>query len=216
LLTDSAAREGDWLVARRQSAGRGRHGRIWDSIPGNFLGSTLIEIRPDDPAPSMLSLIAGLALIEAVTRVAPDRPFVLKWPNDLLLDSAKLAGILIERSGNRVVVGIGVNLAGAPRIAGRKTAALSGEASPDQFAPIVAERFAIWLDAWRITRGQGVVDAWLARAHPVGSALSVHSGPGQRIDGTFDGLDPDGALRLRVAGGAVEIVRAGDVSLSGE
>ncbi|WP_343060505.1 biotin--[acetyl-CoA-carboxylase] ligase [Sphingomonas rhizophila] len=216
MLADSTAREGDWLVARRQSAGRGRHGRVWDSIPGNFLGSTLVELRPHDPSPSTLSLLAGLALVEAVTAIAPDRSLSLKWPNDLLLDGAKLAGVLIERSGDRVVVGTGVNLAGAPRIAGRQIAALDGETTPDTFAPILADRFAAWLDAWRTTRGQGIVDAWLARAHPVGSLLSVHSGPGQRIDGNFDGLDPDGALRLRLAGGAVEIVRAGDVTFSVE
>ena len=122
MLADDGAREGDWLVALSQSQGRGRQGRQWTMIEGNFAGSTLVQLRPDDGPPQTLSLIAGLAAFEAVDIAVPGRPLILKWPNDLLLDGGKLAGVLLERSGDRIAVGIGVNLAEAPVIEGRMIA----------------------------------------------------------------------------------------------
>ena len=213
MLSDTLAIEGDWLVALRQDAGRGRHGRAWETVAGNFLGSTIVRLRGDDPAPPALALAAGLALIEAVEVAAPGEPLSLKWPNDLMLGDAKLAGILLERSGDKVVAGFGVNLAAAPAIEGRKTASLGGSMTPQAFAPLLAASFARVLAAWRPADPAAFAQAWLARAHPVGTPLDVHSGPGERISGRFDGVETDGAMRLRTQSGAVEIIRAGDVSL---
>jgi BirA family transcriptional regulator, biotin operon repressor / biotin---[acetyl-CoA-carboxylase] ligase len=214
LLADSQAIEGDWLVALRQDSGRGRHGRVWETIEGNFFGSTVIQLRSDDPPAPALALVAGLALIEAVAVAVPDLALSLKWPNDLMLGGAKLAGILLERSGDRVVTGFGVNLAAAPRIDGRATASLGAALTPQAFAPLLAASIARLLAAWRGADPAAFAVAWLARAHPLGTPLSVHHGAGDRRSGTFDGIEHDGALRLRVAGGAVELVRAGDVTLA--
>ena len=207
--------EGEWLVALRQEGGKGRHGRVWESIDGNFTGSTLVQVRPTDPPAPALALAAGLALIEAVELAAPDAPLSLKWPNDLMLGDAKLAGILLERSGDRVVAGFGVNLTGAPDISGRKTAALKpfAEIDPQAFAPILAGKFAQLLAAWRSSDPAQFAQAWVARAHPVGTLLEVHIGPGERISGTFDGIEPDGAMRLR-RDGMTDLIRAGDVTLA--
>ena len=146
----------------------------------------------------------------------PNALLSLKWPNDLLLGDAKLAGILLERSGDRVVAGFGVNLAGAPSISGRKTASLGSLASlaPKAFAPLIAGSFSRVLAAWRNADPAAFASAWLARAHPIGTALEVHSGPGERLPGLFDGIEPDGAMRLRLTDGRIELVRAGDVSLA--
>jgi len=143
LLSDELAVEGDWLVALKQEGGKGRQGRSWHSLDGNFTGSTLVQLRPSDPPAPSLALAAGLALIEAIDVVAPDVPTSLKWPNDLMLGDAKLAGILLERTGDRIVAGFGVNLAEAPEIAGRKTAGLqsAAEISPQSFAPVLAGKF---------------------------------------------------------------------------
>lgn len=208
--------EGDWLVALKQDSGKGRHGRVWESIEGNFFGSTLIQIRPGDPPAPALALVAGLALIEAVAVVAPGAPLALKWPNDLMLGDAKLAGILLERSGDRVVAGFGVNLAGAPSINGRKTAALKpySDIDPQGFVPLLADKFAQLLPAWRAAEPAQFAQAWLARAHPAGTPLEVHSGPGERVSGTFDGIEPDGAMRLRRSDGAIDVIRAADVFLA--
>ena len=214
LLADLTAVEGDWLVALRQSAGRGRQGREWQSEAGNFFGSALIALRPTDPPPATLALAAGLALIEAVDAAAPGRNLQLKWPNDLMQDGAKLAGILLERVGNRIVAGFGVNLATAPRIDGRETAHLDGASSPQAFAPLIAASFARLLAAWRSADPAAFIAAWQVRAHPVGSPLTVHSGAGACLSGLFDGLAPDGALRLRLDDGRIERIHAGDVTLA--
>jgi BirA family biotin operon repressor/biotin-[acetyl-CoA-carboxylase] ligase len=214
LLADDRAGEGEWLVALHQDSGKGRHGRIWQSLGGNFFGSTLVVLRPADPPAPALALLAGLAAIEAVKVAVPDALVSLKWPNDLMLGDAKLAGILLERSGDRVVVGFGVNLAAAPHIDGRKTASLAGAITPQAFAPLIAASFARLLSAWRMADPAAFAQAWLAHAHPIGTALEVHTGPGEHISGKFDGIDPDGAMRLRVDSGAIELIRAGDVSLA--
>jgi BirA family transcriptional regulator, biotin operon repressor / biotin---[acetyl-CoA-carboxylase] ligase len=195
-----------------QDAGRGRQGREWVSEVGNFFGSTLVTLTPADPAPSSLSLTAGLALIEAVDVAVPGQALMLKWPNDLLLGHAKLAGILLERVGDRVVVGFGVNLASAPKLEGRDAAALNGAILPQAFGPLLAGSFARLLSLWRTSEPEAFAQAWLARAHPVGTRLTVHSGPGEKVSGIFDGIDSDGALRLR-RDGNVEVIRAGDVEL---
>lgn len=214
LLADDRAGEGEWLVALHQEGGKGRHGRIWQSLDGNFFGSTLVMLRPADPSAPALALVAGLALIEAVEAVVPATPLSLKWPNDLMLGDAKLAGILLERSGDRVVVGFGVNLAAAPAISGRKIASLSAAITQQVFAPLIAASFARLLRAWRMADPVAFAQAWLARAHPIGTPLEVHSGPDERIAGRFDGIEPDGAMRLRLESGKIELIRAGDVSLA--
>jgi len=200
-------------VALEHVAGRGRQGRAWVSPRGNFYGSTLVELRPSDPAAQTLSLVAGLALIEAIDQAAPAQPLMLKWPNDLLLSGRKLAGILLERSGDRVVIGFGVNLASAPDLAGAACASLSGRVTPEAFAPLLAGSFDRLLKLWRESAPELLAQAWLARAHAIGTPLAVHSSADERISGRFDGIEPDGALRLRSDDGRLEIVRAGDVEL---
>lgn len=214
LLADPAANEGDWLVALRQSSGRGRQGRQWQSLDGNFAGSVLIQLRDSDPPPATLALAAGLALIEAADIAVPVRNYQLKWPNDLMLDGAKLGGILLERAGNRVVAGFGVNLAAAPAIKDRPTAHLGGTVTPQAFAPLLAASLSRLLAAWRSADPVAFIDAWQHRAHPVGTAITIHHAPGERLSGCYDGLDRDGALMLRLADGRIERVHAGDVAIA--
>jgi BirA family biotin operon repressor/biotin-[acetyl-CoA-carboxylase] ligase len=213
LLADESAVEGDWLVALKQESGRGRQGREWRSADGNFFGSTLAVLKASDPPAPSLSLAAGLAVIEAVGAAAPGKPLQLKWPNDLLLGGNKLAGILLERSGDRIVAGFGVNLAAAPALDDRQAAALGGTIIPQAFAPLLAASFARLLGLWRSSSPKALAQTWMAKAHPLGTALSVHLGPEESISGTFDGIEPDGALRLRRDDGSLEVIRAGDVDL---
>ena len=214
LLADEGASEGDWLIALRQLSGRGRQGREWHSLDGNFAGSTLFHLRAGDPPPATLALAAGLALIEAVDAAAPGRTLQLKWPNDLMLDGAKLGGILLERFGDRAVAGFGVNLTAAPAIEDRPTAHLDGTVTPHTFAPLLAASLARLLTAWRSADPAAFITAWQLRAHPVGTPINVHNAPGERLSGCFDGLDPDGALRLVLDGGGIERIHAGDVTLA--
>lgn len=212
-MEDSDAAEGDWLVALRQHAGKGRQGREWIAATGNFSGSTLVMLSGGDPLPQSLSMVASLALAEAVDTAVPGQPLLLKWPNDLLLNGSKLAGILLERKGNRVVVGFGINLAEAPSLDDRRTAHLGGCITPEAFAPILASAMARMIELWRSSSPLLFAQAWLARAHPLGSALQVHGEDGAIVAGSFDGLDSDGALRLRLASGELRSLHAGDVAL---
>lgn len=217
LAAGEAVGEGDWLVADRQSAGRGRQGRTWFDGFGNFMGSTVVWLREGDPPAHSLALLAGLALHEVVSsHVPPPHLALLKWPNDLLIGGAKLSGILLEASAGAVVVGIGVNLAVAPRLPDRRTIALS-EFGPapdrDIFAEELARSFTTELQAWRRYGLEPMIRRWLAAAHPLGTPLKVGE-PGERpLEGTFAGLADDGALQLRLADGTTRSVHAGEVRL---
>ncbi|RST32203.1 biotin--[acetyl-CoA-carboxylase] ligase [Sphingomonas ginkgonis] len=214
LLANAAAPDGEWLVALEQQDGRGRQGREWTSPPGNFYGSTLIAFGPNDPPAQALSLAAGIALIRAVEAAAPATGLMLKWPNDLLLGAGKLGGILLERSGDRIVAGFGVNLAAAPDFADRPTAALSSVSlvSPESFAPLLAASMDRAMNLWRSDL-ESLRSMWLESAHPLGTRLTVHGGDGELVAGRFEGLEPDGALRLRTDDGQLRTLHAGDVSL---
>jgi len=209
--------EGDWLVADRQTTGRGRLGREWCDGAGNFMGSTVVHRRHGDPAAASLALMSGLALHEAVSGcLAGAGPVTLKWPNDVMAGSAKLAGILLEARQDSVIIGIGVNLVGAPKLPDRKTVSLAdlGAAPPrDEFAGVLAEVFARELERWRTAGTAPLFRRWQAAAHPVGTALTVNP-PGEApVSGRFAGLADDGNLRLGLADGSIRTVHAGDVLL---
>lgn len=177
------------------------------------MGSTVVHLTIGDPSAATLALVAGVALARTVAALAPDLGAQLKWPNDLLIDGAKCAGILMERTGNSVVIGIGVNLVAAPELPDRSTATLAGKGAAldrDHFANALSIAMIDALWTWRQEGVASIVRAWLPHAHPIGTPLRVSE---QGIDGTFDGLAEDGALRLRVAGGRTMLIHAGDVEL---
>lgn len=161
--------------------------------------------------------MAGLALYETVAPLlAAPGALLLKWPNDLLLGCAKLAGILLEREGEAVIIGIGVNLAAAPQVEGRETIALAslGPApSRNDFAARLARAFDRELERWRTAGIEPLLRRWLAAAHPLGSALTVHEPAGGKLAGAFAGLAPDGSLLLRLEDGTTRPIHAGDVML---
>ncbi|WP_448501015.1 biotin--[acetyl-CoA-carboxylase] ligase [Sphingomonas sp.] len=214
LARDGTA-EGSWLRALRQTAGRGRQGRSWVSPEGNLYASTLVRLRPADPPAATLALLSGVALHDAVMVCAPGvAQLALKWPNDLMLGDAKLAGILLERAGDAVVAGIGVNVANAPDLGDRRAASLAGQRSDVDAAQLLetlAECFERWLKRWRGDGAAAIRAAWSDRAHSPGTPLAFHDIAGRRIEALFDGLTFDGAARLRLADGSVHVMHAGDL-----
>ena len=139
---------------------------------------------------------------------------MLKWPNDLMLLGKKLGGILLERSSDRVVIGFGINLAIAPKLTGRDAATLGAPLTPEAFAPLLAGSFTRLLRQWRRSESPALIRAWQERAHLPGTRLTVHIGKDETVSGRFGGLDPDGALRLILDDGSIEVLRAADVFLS--
>jgi BirA family biotin operon repressor/biotin-[acetyl-CoA-carboxylase] ligase len=210
--------EGHWLIADRQTAGRGRQGRQWFDGAGNFMGSTVVRPGPHDPSVTTLALVAGLAVYEAVAPLLADpSALCLKWPNDLLIGRAKLAGILLEREGDAVIVGIGVNLVTAPALEGHETIALLalGPApTRDDFAATLAQTFDRELERWRSHGIEPLLRRWQAGAHGDGTALTVHEPGGATVTGFYCGLSPDGSLLLRLEDGTTRPIHAGDVSLA--
>jgi BirA family biotin operon repressor/biotin-[acetyl-CoA-carboxylase] ligase len=215
-LARAGAPEGMWLSADSQQGGRGRHGRVWVSPPGNLHASTLVRLRTDDPPAHTLAMVAAVALDQVIQAYVPAGRLMIKWPNDVLADGGKISGILLDGLGDAVVVGVGVNLAHHPTDVDRiatSVAVYTDAPEPRHFLSDLAESFAHWLARWRGEGLEVVVQRWLARAHAIGTALTIRSPDGERIEGLFDGLDRDGALRLRLAGGEMRVMHAGDVFL---
>jgi BirA family transcriptional regulator, biotin operon repressor / biotin---[acetyl-CoA-carboxylase] ligase len=208
-----------WIVADEQTAGRGRRGRAWISLKGNLHASALlIDPCPRRSAPQ-LGFVAGVALAAAARDVGA-AGIGLKWPNDLMLEGAKCAGILVEGvglAGGRAayVAGIGVNCAHAPEGLNYPTTFLtraSGSAiGPELFHRLV-ERFDETLDEWRAGEAfASIRAAWLDCALGLGGRIEIESRGGKR-EGVFDGIDADGRLLLRTRRG-LETVEAADLRI---
>ncbi|HEY4892020.1 MAG TPA: biotin--[acetyl-CoA-carboxylase] ligase [Reyranella sp.] len=207
-LADAGAPEGTVVWSREQSGGRGRRGRVWASPVGNLYTSTIL--RPDCAAPRAAEL--GFAAALAVADIVPaDRAVRVKWPNDVLVDGGKIAGILLESAIGQtgqvqhVVAGIGVNVGFAPELPEMRYrgSALGGsvETALEKLTAALAARLA----EWRREGFATVRAAWLAKAGPLGAEVDVKLGDGL-VRGRFAGLDREGALLLDTASGPRKIV----------
>jgi BirA family biotin operon repressor/biotin-[acetyl-CoA-carboxylase] ligase len=206
-----------WISATRQSAGRGRRGRVWDSGEGN-LAATLL-LRPAAPVSTVgqLSFAAALAVAETAAHFAPQAAITVKWPNDVLADGKKLAGILLESepapNGVWLAIGIGINLASFPEGTEFPATSLAqlGIAPPssDEALTILAARFAHWYAAWMDQGFETLRAAWLARAGGLGLPIRARL-PNETRTGVFEGIDAAGALLLNEQG-QVHTIAAGEV-----
>jgi BirA family biotin operon repressor/biotin-[acetyl-CoA-carboxylase] ligase len=215
-----------WVVARRQTRGRGRSGRPWSSEPGNLYASLLQRLSCPQSVVHQLSLLAGVAVVEAITAAAgrPVPGIRLKWPNDVLIDGAKCAGILPESqlpgagSGVVVVIGIGINLATHPDSAdiGRAATNLAEHGvvvTPDEMLAPLAQSMERWLGIWSSGANFAAVRAaWQRYGGRAGEGIAVDTGR-ERIAGTFVDIDDNGALILRDAQGQRRTLSFGDVTI---
>jgi BirA family biotin operon repressor/biotin-[acetyl-CoA-carboxylase] ligase len=217
-LADSGEPGPLWITAARQTAGRGRRGRSWESPAGNLAASLLI--RPDRPLAewAQLSFAAAVATADMAAQLAPQARIAVKWPNDVLGDSRKLAGILLETAGQSsmgqaLVIGIGVNFAAYPEgteFPAISLAALGGRpTAPEDALALLAAGFAQWYEVWRMEGFAPIRDAWLARAAGLGQRIRARLPDRERM-GVFEGIDADGALLLNEAGRTTAIA-AGEV-----
>jgi BirA family biotin operon repressor/biotin-[acetyl-CoA-carboxylase] ligase len=215
------AAEGLVIVAERQTAGRGRLDRKWTSPPRAGLAVSAL-LRPKDIPVSRygwLPLLAGVALVETVRRLG-DVDAVLKWPNDLLIDDRKCAGILAESTGDGVVLGIGLNVtlreAELPHT--RVTSLLlAGSACTDR-DPILrallrtlADCYESWSAAGGDPEASGLRPAYLLHCATLGREVAVALPGGVRLDGTATDVDPTGRLVVTGPDGRTTAVAAGDV-----
>jgi len=205
-----------WITARSQSVGRGRRGSVWISPPGNLYATMLLGAQVAPARAPQLSFVAVLALHDAVVHCAPGlvSQLKVKWPNDLLLGSAKLGGILLEsENGRAVAIGIGVNCASHPSdtpFSATDLAAAGAQVAPEELLAALAAAMQCRLAQWRAGEGFGTIRAdWLARAAGLGQPIRVRL-PEREFSGRFEGLDDSGRL-LVVDGNTTTAVTAGDV-----
>jgi BirA family biotin operon repressor/biotin-[acetyl-CoA-carboxylase] ligase len=213
-----------WLVARSQTAGRGRLGRQWDSPEGNLFATALLSYPGTPVQAALASFAAGLAVIDAARMVgAETAALTLKWPNDVLADGAKLAGVLIETGssggGLWMAAGFGVNVRSAPAVPARATACLAdlpggGSVAADRVLGALDIAFRTRLTRLATVGFQPIRADWLAKAAYLGERVSIPQGA-VRVDGVMKGLDDDGALVIELADGALAHVRAGEISILG-
>jgi len=200
-----------------QTKGRGRHGRSWVSPEGNLYVSVIFYPGVPEWRWAELSLIAGLALVDAVRQLRPDEEITLKWPNDLLVRGRKCAGILLERECRAIIVGCGVNLNEAPlETEGWVPGSLNRDASgPPVSDEMLMESFEKTLisryNSWEEDGFEQHRLDWMAAAAHIGATLVVDLGQGGCINGVFESLGNGGALILRSDDGSVREIQAGDV-----
>ena len=216
--------EGTWITARHQAAGRGRSGRKWQSLDGNLFASLLLPLHCPLTVLHHLSLVSGLALRNALRNSSKASGIelkpLLKWPNDVLIEDAKLAGILIESSivGDcaLAIIGIGVNIQAAPQLADRRTSSLVDyevNTTPKELLVILDEALSVEIERWDSGAGFHLIrEDWLKHSFYFGHPISINTAKA-RVEGEFAGLDKDGALLIRTTEGNIEHFHFGDVAV---
>jgi BirA family biotin operon repressor/biotin-[acetyl-CoA-carboxylase] ligase len=213
---------GDVILAESQTAGRGRRGRQWHSPPGNLYAS-IIAAPGTEVAENaaQLAFVAALGTGEAVAEIMPERARLrYKWPNDVLLNGAKLAGILIEwGAADCMVVGIGINIDNAPGGGGGGGGGLPAtslaaegiaQIKPETLLVSVCRHFDDWLRRWQSEGFAPVRAAWLERAGGLGENIAAHLAA-EVVHGRFSGLDEQGALLLDCQDGRRRVIPAGEI-----
>ena len=207
--TNNLARDlkvGTIVLAESQTAGRGRYGRVWQSPVGNLYASFVFPCT--ETLKKYLSFMTGLALAESL----PEFDVHLKWPNDVLLDGKKVAGILLETTEDKIIVGIGVNLIASPTKNMLYPATnLGGKISPIGLVKRLMIQYNALLDVLDKKGFKKIKNRWLDLAQNVGETISVHL-PNQELVGIFKGINDDGALVLK-SGKKTLAIMAGDVFL---
>ena len=226
-MAASGAEDGTIVWARRQTAGYGRQGRTWESAEGNLFLSLIV--RPDRSLAeaAQLSFVTAVALGDAIGSLAPPLLEIgYKWPNDVLTNGRKVAGILLESKSDAaqqldwLVIGLGVNVTTFPRETRVPATSLHAEGFPSSVAAVdLLEAFARHLlsriDSWLDDGFAPLREAWLRHAQGLGQEIEVRL-PRETLKGVFQDLDGDGTLLLRLADGSTRRIAAGDVYLPGE
>jgi len=209
-----------WITAGRQTAGRGRRGRPWQTEQGNLAATLLLATAKPPIEAAQIAFVAALAVADVTANYVPTALVTLKWPNDTLIGGRKVSGVLVESSahptgGLWVAVGIGVNLAHAPEDVDRPATSFSAHMTgppptPLEALDILSGAMEHWRGLWESAGFAPIAEAWTSRAHGLGERCVARL-PAETVEGVAEGLDADGALRLRLANGALRRITAGDV-----
>ena len=210
-----------WILADAQTAGRGRRGRTWQSPKGNLMTSVYLPGRIETVKAGQLSFVAGLALADTVASlIGPDGAVSIKWPNDVLVDGAKISGILLESGAasgahlDWVCVGMGLNLAhypdDTPYLATSIAAHTGHRPGNLSTLEVLASAFESYYQQWQQFGFSVIVTKWRQQAHNLGREITVRL-ENSELTGVFEDIDQTGALLLCAEDGQHHIVSAGDV-----
>ncbi|MGR3712115.1 MAG: biotin--[acetyl-CoA-carboxylase] ligase [Shimia sp.] len=213
----------EWILGLRQTAGRGRRGRAWNDPQGNFAATLVMRPAETPDQVALRSFVASLALFDAfVGATGRSEGLTLKWPNDVLLNGGKIAGILLESAGfsggavSHIAIGIGVNLREAPQAAQVETQATrpvsllsetGANVDPESFLDLLAAAYARWEHQFVTYGFEPIRTAWLARAARLGEVITART-TRDETTGTFETVDTAGNLVLNTAKGRVTIPAA--------
>ncbi len=214
-----------WVLALRQTSGKGRQGRLWSSPPGNFYASLLLKNPCKIQHASQLGFVAGVALNTALKKIAPSlRTIILKWPNDVLLNGAKLAGILLESSGSQILdksfsvaIGVGINLAFHPDDTPYPATSLASHGAPTSVSECVrhiSDAFAQKLKIYDNGKNfQDIRSEWLEASYKIGTPIKIRMKSicdSENMIGNFGGINETGSLILN-QGKKEQLIHSGDV-----
>ncbi len=202
-----------WFLALTQTAGYGRRGREWSQSAGDFAATLLFSPEGPPDRLGQLSFVAALALASVFDEFMAEDKTALKWPNDVLIEGAKAAGILLENLGNRLLIGAGVNIVSKPEGLAYPAARLidhtPASPSPQDLLASLDTHFWRLHRQWREQGFAPIRAAWMARAAGLGGDITVRL-PGETLAGVFDGIDETGALILR-SDARTRTIAAGEV-----
>lgn len=206
-----------WIWSDEQTGGRGRLGRAWVSEPGNLYATFLFAVATGPEVAAQVSFVAALAVHDTVMVVRPSLRPRIKWPNDVLIDGAKVCGILAEVAGTapvRIAIGCGINIAHAPPGTPYPVTALGVGLAVESVLKELDASLSNRLKIWDEGRGFGAIrEAWEARALGLGGGVTAQAGSAV-VHGHFTGLASDGALRVTLDDGSEKAIHSGEVSFA--
>jgi len=202
------------LSAKKQTSGRGRYGRAWTSMSGNLFMSLLTSPELPIEIFAQSSFVAAISVHEALSSIIKDHQVSLKWPNDVLVDGAKIAGILLESIDEYLIVGIGVNVKRHPVIADRHTTSFTklkySDISADLVMDLIMQSFEYYYKVWMHDGFESIRHEWLLRAHKAGTVITINDGK-VRLSGEFMDIDHMGSIRIKLTTGEIHTMSAGEV-----
>jgi BirA family biotin operon repressor/biotin-[acetyl-CoA-carboxylase] ligase len=217
--------DGKFVIwAQSQTQGRGRNGRSWASEKDNLFTSILLSPDCKSEALPQLSFVTAIAVYDALANILKKHKSTatlsLKWPNDILINDCKVAGILLESINvkavkrNYLVVGIGININNAPLIEGRKITCLKDVIGEELDSSYIFDKVLAYFDMYyKKWQSQGFIDIrknWLKKAHNINNVVTIDSGS-NRVSGIFKDIDFSGAIRIKLACGRIYSLHAGEV-----
>ena len=201
------------IIANEQGAGRGRLGSTWQSMQGNLMTTVILPLKEDKSVWSDFSFITALAISDCVSMFIDNAKVEIKWPNDVLVNGAKISGVLLEAYEHTLCIGVGLNVLSAPIIGKYSTTCLishGADVDKNTLLSLLLERIDVWYNAWKLSGLDGILPIYRARLRGVNKKITIRT-LHETYDGVFKGVDATGQAVLEFADGDVKKFTAGEI-----